>query len=184
MFEKFSPYILFAVGLALIPQFFSFDEMTNGHSHAYSDDSAPPIARSIEPLQTKSATSGANGRKEVRIRVDGSGHFRSAFEINGRKIEGMIDTGSTYVAMNQSTARSLGIKLAPTDFIHKALTANGNTNAALATLKRVEIGSISIRDVEAFILDDKALSSTLIGMSFMSELSSFRFENSELILTQ
>lgn len=184
MFQKLSPYILFAIGLALIPQIFSFDDLEKRHNNTYSDDSSPPIARSIEPLQTKGTTYGAYGRKEVRIRVDQTGHFRSAFQINGKQVEGMIDTGATYVAMNQSTARSLGIKLAPSDFIHKALTANGNTNAALATLKRIEIGSISIRNVEAFVLDDKSLSSTLIGMSFMSELSSFRFEKSELILTQ
>jgi hypothetical protein len=33
--------------------------------------------------------------------------------------------------------------------------------------------------VEAFVLDDKALSSTLIGMSFMSKLQSYRVKGQQ-----
>lgn len=182
--QKLWPYILFAVSLSFLPHFLNFEDMLSAKTPSELTGETRPIARSMEPLQTKSETDHVAGLRQVRIKADQSGHFRSAFEINGRHVDGMIDTGATYVAMNQSTARSLGIRLTPSDFIHKARTANGETKAALATLKRVQIGSISIKNVDAFVLDDSSLSSTLIGMSFMSELSSFQFKNSQLVLTQ
>jgi aspartyl protease family protein len=55
--------------------------------------------------------------------------------------------------------------------------------AALTATLRMEIGSISVDDVEAFVLDDNALSSTLIGMSFMSKLQSYRVKDNKLELT-
>jgi aspartyl protease family protein len=61
-------------------------------------------------------------------------------------------------------------------------TANGVTRAALVNLDKMEIGAISVDDVEAFVLDDKALSSTLIGMSFMSKLQSYRVKDNRLEL--
>lgn len=184
MVQKILPYIVFAVGFGFLPYLLDFDEMTRHQTASDSEHQDPPIARSMEPIQTKKITYQPAGRKEVRIKADPSGHFRTTFKANNRKIEGMIDTGATYVVINQSTARSLGINVTPSDFIHTARTANGDTKAAFTHIKRMQVGAISISDVETFILDDKSLSSNLIGMSFMSQLSSFRFENSELILTR
>ena len=110
------------------------------------------------------------------------GHFTADFHINGRYVRGLIDTGATYVAINQTMARNLGLGLANSDFKHQVRTANGLTNAALVKLDRMEIGSISVNDVEAFVLDDKALTSTLIGMSFMSKLQSYQVKHNKLEL--
>ena len=56
--------------------------------------------------------------------------------------------------------------------------------AAPAVLNRIEIGGISVRDVQALVLPDKALSGTLIGMTFLSRLSSFRVEDGALHLVR
>ena len=95
-------------------------------------------------------------------------------------LRGLVDTGATYVAINSSTARKLGLTLGPADFKYEVRTANGLTNAALVHLNRMEIGSISVSDVEAFVLNDQALSATLIGMSFMSKLQSYRVRDNQL----
>lgn len=180
--QKILPIILFGVCLAFVPKFLDLENIGSGDEYAPQDE--PEIARSMEPIQTKSQTNYTSGKRQVRIKADRSGHFRSSFKANGRQIDGLIDTGATYVAINKSTARSLGISVKASDFIHKANTANGQTKAAFAKIRKLDIGSISIRNVETFILEDSSLSSNLIGMSFMSQLSSFRFENSELILVQ
>jgi len=39
---------------------------------------------------------------------DARGHFSAEFKLNGRKINGMIDTGATLIAINLSTARKAG----------------------------------------------------------------------------
>lgn len=124
----------------------------------------------------------ATGVRAAFIPQNKNGHFSADFHINGRYVHGMIDTGATYVAINASTARKLGLGLANSDYKHQVQTANGVTKAALVILDRMEVGSISVSSVEAFVLEDKALSSTLIGMSFMSKLQSYRVKNNNLEL--
>ncbi|HEV7254387.1 MAG TPA: TIGR02281 family clan AA aspartic protease [Mesorhizobium sp.] len=122
--------------------------------------------------------------RSARIPADASGHFRAEFKINGRRVDGMIDTGATVVALNESTVRRLGVKLAPADFRHEVQTANGSTRAAAATLKSVSLGRIHLEDVEAVVLEDRALSGTLVGMSFLRRLDGFRVEDGALLLKQ
>ena len=50
-------------------------------------------------------------------------------------------------------------------------TANGKVRGAPIKLKRVELGSISVEDVEGLVLPDSALSSNLLGMSFLSQVN-------------
>ncbi|MNL59702.1 hypothetical protein D3C87_1834520 [compost metagenome] len=51
-------------------------------------------------------------------------------------------------------------------------------------MAKVEIGGISLRDVDAFVLPDKSLSGMLVGMSFLSRLSSYRVEDGALHLVR
>jgi len=122
--------------------------------------------------------------RSARIPADARGHFRAEFKVNGRRVEGMIDTGATVVALNESTARRLGVKLAAADFRHEVQTANGATRAASAVLDSVSLGRIHLENVEAVVLHDHALGGTLVGMSFLSRLDGFRVEDGALLLKQ
>ncbi len=64
------------------------------------------------------------GRK-MRVPSDERGHFEANFRLNGRSIHALIDTGATLVAINRSTARSIGLTLAQSDFKYEVNTANG-----------------------------------------------------------
>ena len=68
------------------------------------------------------------------------------------------------------------------DFRYTANTANGQTEAAHVVLDRVEIGSVRVRDVDAFVLRDRALSDTLVGVSFLSKLKSYQVKGNSLTL--
>ncbi|MBW9112488.1 TIGR02281 family clan AA aspartic protease [Rhizobium cauense] len=120
----------------------------------------------------------------MRLRADAQGHYSGDFRINGRQVQGLIDTGATYVALNESFARRLGYTGNQLDFRYSVNTANGETKAAHVTLDRVEIGGIRVRDVEAFVLRDDALSSTLVGMSFLKKLASYSVADGSLSLKQ
>ncbi len=133
----------------------------------------------VLPVAKKVALSG-----EERIDMNRQGHFIAQFRMNGRPVEAMVDTGATMVAINRSTARRLGINVVPADFKYLVSTANGQIKVARAVIQSIEIGGVRVRDVEAAVLDDKALGGTLLGMSFLRELKSFRVEDSELILKQ
>jgi aspartyl protease family protein len=164
----------FAVAAMTVPAFF-----TNNPEIAELTTKSTENLREALPVAKRAALSG-----EERIDMNAQGHFIAQFRMNGRPVEAMIDTGATMVAINKSTARRLGISVAPADFKYSVSTANGQVKVALAVIQSVEIGGVRVRDVEAAVLDDRALEGTLLGMTFLRQLKSFRVEDSELILKQ
>lgn len=78
----------------------------------------------------------------------------------------------------------IGISLRQEDFKYKVETANGPTKAAAAVIDKLQIGRIFIDDVEAVVLEDKALDGTLIGMSFLKRLAKFQVEDGALLMVQ
>ncbi len=149
---------------------------------AADNEAAIPTPGRAQAVAAKPTAHYATGVRAAVVPMSRDGHFSADFRINGRLVKGLIDTGATYVAINTSTARTLGLGLANSDFKHQVRTANGITSAALVNLDRMEIGAISVHDIEAFVLNDQALSSTLIGMSFMSKLQSYRVKDNRLEL--
>ena len=122
--------------------------------------------------------------RQVLVNADERGHFTSQFKLNGRQIDGMIDTGATLVAINTSTARRIGISLNQSDFDHQVNTANGSIKAAVVTVDHLQIGKISVDNVQAVVLDDRALQTNLIGMSFLRRLQKYQVQNGALLLVQ
>ena len=118
----------------------------------------------------------------VTLSADARGHFQATFRLNGKPVEGMIDTGASSIAINETTAKRLGFSSNSLDYRYAISTANGSTKGALVRLDRVEIGSIRVSGVDAMVLKDDALSGTLIGMSFLKRLSSFQVAEGSLKL--
>jgi aspartyl protease family protein len=135
-------------------------------------------------VQTGQGAARYTGNRSAVISANTDGHFTGLFAINGRKEEGMIDTGASMVALNVSTAQRIGIDKASLDFRYAVDTANGKTRAAYIRLDKIEIGPVRIENVGAMVLDDKALSGTLIGMSFLKGLTSYKVEEGRLHLTR
>lgn len=168
-------FVVLAVGAALtVPQL----------AERTLDGSAPkaqPAAKTVAPAKRQTSTTGS-AQRGVVLNSDARGHFQGSFRINGRKVDGLIDTGASVIALNRSTARRLGLSVKASDFTYKVNTANGIVKAAHAVLRRVEIQSIRVDNVDALILDDKSLSGTLIGMSFLNKLSSYQARDGKLVL--
>jgi aspartyl protease family protein len=120
----------------------------------------------------------------AKIDADKRGHFIASAKLNGRGVDVLVDTGATLVALNESTARRIGIRLKPDDFKYVVRTANGEAMAAAATIDEIRIGRITVRDIPATVAKDSALSSTLLGMSFLNRLKKFEVDSGTLILTQ
>lgn len=146
--------------------------------------SEPARAYPQPAVQTAKAEPEVLLGRRVRLPADARGHFTAEFRLNGRPVNALVDTGATTVAINKSTARRIGINLVPADFIYKVNTANGTTRAAAAVIDRIQIGRISLENVEAAVLEDSALQTTLVGMSFLKRLGRFQVENGALLLAQ
>ncbi|WP_159945968.1 TIGR02281 family clan AA aspartic protease [Rhizobium sp. 18065] len=118
------------------------------------------------------------------LKAGPGGHYAGSFRMNGKQVDGMIDTGASLVAINETTARRLGFSAAALDFKYPISTANGTTQAAHVVIDRIEIGSVRVRGIDAFVLKDKQLSSSLIGMSFLKKLKSYSAGDGTLRLVQ
>ena len=110
------------------------------------------------------------------------GHYFVKATIKKSDIQVMVDTGASVVALSYEDAQSAGLRPGTLTFDVPVSTANGSVKAARAKLDRVEIESVRVDDVDALVLPTGALNGTLLGMSFLSKLSSFKSENGVLTL--
>ena len=124
---------------------------------------------------------------ELRSTVVGNdlrGHFQTEGKIDGKTVSFMVDTGSTVVALNETSAAALGLRPTPADYNASVGTANGSVKAARALLAVVDVGGVIVRDVDAIVLPDEALKENLLGLSFLSRLTRLEFANGKLVLEQ
>ena len=118
----------------------------------------------------------------TEIKADDRGHFIAKAEIDGSDITVMVDTGASVVALSFEDADEIGLRPASLTYDTPVMTANGQTNAARVTLRRVEIDGVRVRDVAGMVLPAGSMDGSLLGMSFLSHLRSFRIEDGVLRL--
>jgi aspartyl protease family protein len=118
----------------------------------------------------------------VEIEAGHNGHFNTEAEVNGRRIEVMVDTGATLVALTYEDAERAGLYLNQGDFNRAVSTANGVARYAPVKLDRISIGDITVRDVPAAVAEPGRLKTSLLGMSFLSRLSRFDMRSGLLVL--
>ena len=112
-----------------------------------------------------------------------NGQFNVEAVIDGRRMELLVDTGASVIALREGDAARLGIHPAERDYTMSVSTANGNVRAAQIELNRVEVGSLTVRNVAALVLPDAALGQNLLGMSFLSRVR-WEQRNGRLVLEQ
>ena len=118
----------------------------------------------------------------TEINANANGHFVTTASINNRDIAVLVDTGATAVALSYEDAGSAGLRPGSLTYDVPVSTANGLAQAARVKLDRVRIDGLEVDDVEALVLPEGALQGTLLGMTFLSRLSSFKVEDGVLHL--
>jgi aspartyl protease family protein len=126
----------------------------------------------------------APGGRSVSIARDARGHFQTDGRIEGQRIGFMVDTGASMIALNEKSAAQFGLRPTPADYKVSVSTANGTIKAARTRLAMVDIGGLVVRDVDAMVLPDEALSENLLGLSFLSKLKRFEYSNGKMVLEQ
>jgi aspartyl protease family protein len=159
--------------------------MTAGVLVARWADRSGPIGSSPKAMAAAPADPPASvsNSRTVILSPSNDGHFRTQARVDGRRLELVVDTGASQIALRAGDAARLGIFPTPRDYSVKVSTANGITRAALVQLGRVEIGDIVVRDVPALVHPDEALGVNLLGMSFLSRVR-WTHERGKLILEQ
>lgn len=94
------------------------------------------------------------------------GHYRAQALINGEKVDVLVDTGATGVAISQQVADKLQLKSVSAV---RTNTANGESVGYMVRLESVQLGGVNAHDVAAMIapgLDGDVL----LGMSFLGRM--------------
>ena len=125
----------------------------------------------------------ATNYRSVSVNRADNGHFEVEARVDGRRLDFIVDTGATHIALRESDAARLGIRPVPRDYTVRVNTANGEGRAARVELRSVEIGGIVVRDLPAFVHPDEALSVNLLGMSFLSRVR-WTHDRGKLVLEQ
>jgi aspartyl protease family protein len=126
----------------------------------------------------------ATGLRSLNIPRDARGHFGTEGRIDGQRISFMVDTGASVVALNESSAARFGLRPTPGQYTAPVATANGTIKAARARIPMLDVGGLIVRDVDAMVLPDEALSENLLGLSFLSKLKRFEYANGQMVLEQ
>src|SRR5450756_1519275 len=144
----------------------------------------PALAHAATQTAAPVDTIGQSAGRSVSIPRDGRGHFQTEGRIDGQRIGFMVDTGASVIALNEASAARFGLRPSRGDYNATVTTANGTIKAARTRLSMVEIGGLVVRDVEAMVLPDQALSENLLGLSFLSKLKRFEYANGQMVLEQ
>jgi aspartyl protease family protein len=141
------------------------------------DGGGAAVAKVAEP------TADAANYRTTTITRDPNGHFNVEANVDGRHMEFLVDTGATVIALRERDAARLGIHPAQREYTATVTTANGRVRAAPVELNRVDVGSLTVRNVAALVLPDEALGQNLLGMSFLSRVR-WEHRNGRLVLEQ
>jgi aspartyl protease family protein len=126
----------------------------------------------------------ATSSRNLTLESGQDGHYPAEARIEGRRVDFIVDTGASLVILRASDAARLGIRPMRSDYTATVSTANGKIKAARASLDRVELGGITVENVQALVLPDEALWKNLLGMSFLSRLKRYEVANGRMILEQ
>lgn len=112
-----------------------------------------------------------------------NGHFEVRMLANGVTILAVVDTGATTTVLTSQDAERAGIDASRLDYSWPVMTANGRAMAARARLDSLRIGPIERNDVTVLVAAPDLPEQSLLGMQFLSSLSSFEMRGDRLILT-
>jgi len=109
----------------------------------------------------------SNGVQEVILKRNHFGHYVTSGTVNGVKVEFLLDTGASDVAIPAELADRLGLQRGtPVQY----QTANGTVTAWRTLIDSVAIGPMVVRDVAASINPGMHDMEILLGMSVLKHV--------------
>lgn len=101
--------------------------------------------------------------------MSSGGMYTVTGSINHQLADFVVDTGATYVTMNEKHAKRLGLDYSKSQKI-MVTTAKGKTTARVFTINSVRVGGIELHNVKAAIVNEFESNRMLLGMSFLRQV--------------
>jgi aspartyl protease family protein len=148
------------------------------------DRMTPALANTAKKAAPVEMAESGSGRRSLSIPHNARGHFETEGRIDGQRIDFMVDTGASMIALNETSAARFGLRPSRGEYNATVTTANGTVKGARTRIAMVDVGGLVVRDVDAMVLPDEALSENLLGLSFLSKLKRFEYANGMMVLEQ
>lgn len=98
-----------------------------------------------------------------------NGMYLTTGSVNGYSVDFLVDTGASAIAFNAETAKRLDL-----DYLNGkkvgVKTASGMEVAYYVVLDKVQIGDITLYNIEAVVIDGEQPERALLGMTFLGQL--------------
>ena len=111
------------------------------------------------------------------------GHFYAELEVNGKKIEFVIDTGASDIVLTEQDAEYLGFPVGDLIYSGRASTANGVVPMARIMLDTLTLGRFTDRNIRATV-NGGELDTSLLGMRYLERFRKIEIAGSRLTLTR
>lgn len=118
------------------------------------------------PNSEPSARVSAEGRYEVVLARNRTGHYLAAGTINGHKATFLVDTGATLVAVDEQAASRFGLAKGPR---RRMQTANGVVEGWQTLIRSLDLGGLVQHSVPAVIMP-RLGGEVLLGMSYLKRI--------------
>lgn len=112
------------------------------------------------------------------------GHFRTIARIDDADIGVLVDTGASLILLRHDDALRAGVDPSLLDFNIPLTTASGRSYVARFQFSQVRIGGVVVRNVRGAVAQPGALHNSLLGMSFLEQLSETVIRKEAMILRQ
>ncbi len=169
------PWVGFAVLLLILGP--SFLIMVPGYFTTSMSDATEMAEQQYQKSQE-------NAPVGIEVAADGAGQFYVTTVVRNQYVTMLVDTGASIVALSNSDAEQLGYKNEDLKFNIPLSTANGQTFGAYVVLASLKIRDIEVKGVQAIIALPDALSVSLLGMTFLKQLTHFQVTENKLVLYQ
>ena len=124
-----------------------------------------------------------NKQGQLVIARNKDGHFYlDAKTENNSKIQFLIDTGASDIALTKDAAIKLGFNPSTLSYTKKYYTANGISYAAPIRIKQLTISKKTFYNLEAHVTSG-GLDISLLGMTLIEDFKDFKITNDLLILS-
>lgn len=99
---------------------------------------------------------------ELKLKQNGSGHYLTEGNVDGRPVIFVVDTGASHLSLPEKDAHDAQIYCDKNIDIN---TANGKSSSCTATAKRLQFGPFVVENVELVIAPN--LTQPLLGMNIL-----------------
>lgn len=121
---------------------------------------------------------------ETRLPVAWDGVYRAVAQINNTSIGAIVDIAAPLVVLQYEEAERIGLQPQRFKFDKRVTIADRKVIAAKFALLSVRIDAVEVFEVEAAIAAPGTLEASIIGLSFLSRLSTVAIVKDSLLLRQ